>query len=85
MSSTIAIRPETPETINSLADAVFPAMAMLAGMKLDVFTPLKNGPLTTDEIAVEIGVPPRRNSMQLPRFGWSGEDDDNIIHRPMKP
>ena len=57
MSSTIAIR---PETIDSLADAVFPAMAMLAGMKLDLFTPLKNGPLTTDEIASEIGVPSRQ-------------------------
>ncbi len=60
MSSTIATRPETPETINGLADAVFPAMAMLAGMKLDVFTPLKKGPLTIDEIAAEIGVPPRQ-------------------------
>ena len=60
MSSTTAIRPETPDTINSLADAVFPAMAMLAGMKLDLFTPLKNGPLTTGEIAAEIGVPPRQ-------------------------
>ena len=57
MSSTTAIR---PETIDSLADAVFPAMAMLAGMKLDLFTPLKNGPLTAGEIAAEIGVPPRQ-------------------------
>ncbi|PKB71971.1 MAG: hypothetical protein BZY87_02755 [SAR202 cluster bacterium Io17-Chloro-G6] len=57
MSSLTAIK---PETINSLADAIFPAMAMLAGMKLDVFTPLKNGPLSTGEIAAEIGVPPRQ-------------------------
>ena len=60
MSSATAIRAENPEIINSLADAVFPAMAMLAGMKLDVFTPLKDGPLTTGEIAAEIGVPPRQ-------------------------
>ncbi len=60
MSSTTAIRPETPVTIDGLADAVFPAMAMLAGMKLDLFTPMKNGPLTTDEIAAEIGVPHRQ-------------------------
>ena len=60
MSSTTAVRPETPETINRLADAVFPAMAMLAGMKLDLFTSLKNGPLNTSEIAAEIGVPPRQ-------------------------
>ncbi len=57
MSSTTAIR---PETIDSLADAVFPAMAMLAGMKLDLFTPLKNGPLTTEEIADQLRVPPRQ-------------------------
>ena len=57
MSSTKSIR---SETIDSLADSVFPAMAMLAGMKLDVFTPLKDGPLTTDEIATEIGAPPRQ-------------------------
>ncbi len=57
MSSNTAIR---PETIDNLADAIFPAMAMLAGMKLDLFTPLKNGPLTTDEIATEIGVPSRQ-------------------------
>ena len=31
-------------------------MAMLAGMKLDVFTPLKDGPLTSTEIAGTIGV-----------------------------
>ena len=57
MSSAIAIR---PETIDGLADAVFPAMAMLAGMKLDLFTPLENGSLTTGEIAGEIGVPSRQ-------------------------
>ena len=57
MTSTAAI---TPEIINHLADGVSLAMAMLAGMKLDIFTPLNNGPLTTEEIAVEIGVQPRR-------------------------
>lgn len=57
MSSATAFR---PEIIGRLADAVFPAMAMLAGMKLDLFTPLKNGPLTTEEIAGELGVPPRQ-------------------------
>ncbi len=36
--------------------AVYPAMAMLAGMQLDVFTPLKDGPLTSTEIAGAIGV-----------------------------
>jgi 2-polyprenyl-3-methyl-5-hydroxy-6-metoxy-1,4-benzoquinol methylase len=35
-------------------------MAMLAGMKLDVFTPLKDGPLTSTEIAGTIGVNPAK-------------------------
>jgi hypothetical protein len=51
---------ERPHTIDGLAYAVFPAMAMLAGMKLDVFTPLRNGPLTVNEIAAETCVPPRQ-------------------------
>ncbi len=46
--------------IHSLADGVFAAMAMLAGMKLDVFTQLNNGPMTTQEIADEIEVPLRQ-------------------------
>ncbi len=57
MSSTIA---SEPEIIHSLADGVFAGMAMLAGMKLDVFTQLNNGPLTTQEIADEIEVPLRQ-------------------------
>ena len=57
MSSTTATR---AETIESLAEDVFPGMAMLAGMQLDLFTPLKNGPMTPGEIAAEIGVPPRQ-------------------------
>ena len=57
MSSTTTVG---PETINALADAVYPAMAMLAGMKLDLFTPLRNGLLTTEEIAGELGLPPRQ-------------------------
>jgi predicted O-methyltransferase YrrM len=36
--------------------AVYPAMAMLAGMQLDVFTPLKDGPLSSTEIAEAIHV-----------------------------
>jgi len=40
--------------------AIYPAMAMLAGMQLDVFTPLKDGPLTGAEVATAIGVDPTR-------------------------
>ena len=57
MTRATAVR---PEIIDGLADAVFPAMAMLAGMKLDLFTPLSSCPLTTEELASKIGVPPRQ-------------------------
>jgi hypothetical protein len=33
-----------PKTIETLADAVYPSFALLAGMELDLFTPLKDGP-----------------------------------------
>src|SRR5262245_40369358 len=40
-----------PTTIQHLASAVYPSFAMLAGMQLDVFTPLKDGPLTPVQLA----------------------------------
>ena len=40
-------------------------MAMLAGMQLDLFTPLKNGPLLATEIAAAVGVNPQRLEVLL--------------------
>ena len=54
-----------PETINKLRSAAEAAFAMLAGMQLDVFTPLKNGSLTAEEIATTIGVAPTRLRLLL--------------------
>lgn len=48
------------ETIERLAVAVYPSFAMLAGMELDVFTTLKDGPLTGRQIAATLGVDPIR-------------------------
>ena len=45
-----------PTTIQHLASAVYPSFAMLAGMQLDVFTPLADGPLTATQLADAIGV-----------------------------
>jgi SAM-dependent methyltransferase len=45
-----------PTTIQQLASAVYPSFAMLAGMQLDVFTPLKDGPLTAVQLAEVLGV-----------------------------
>ena len=45
-----------PDTVNKLRFAADAAFAMLAGMQLDVFTPLKGGPMTAEDIAHAIGV-----------------------------
>jgi SAM-dependent methyltransferase len=47
-----------PRTILRHQNSIFPPMAMLAGLQLDVFTRLKDGPLTGAEIAAAIGVQP---------------------------
>ncbi len=44
------------ETIDRLRRSVLPALAVLAGMQLDVFTPLKDGPLSAERIAAALGV-----------------------------
>ena len=54
-----------PETINRLRAAADSAFAMLAGMQLDVFTPLKNGAMTAEQIAATIGVAPQRLRLLL--------------------
>ena len=39
------------ETIEKLVAAVFPSFATLAGMQLDLFAPLKDGPKSVAELA----------------------------------
>src|SRR6266511_6268144 len=48
--------PPEPRTIEKLAVAVFPSLAMLAGMQLDVFTPLYDGPMSAEQLAAVLGV-----------------------------
>ena len=45
-----------PETIEKLANGVYPAFAMLAGMQLDLFTPLKDGRMYAAQLADTLGV-----------------------------
>lgn len=45
-----------PENITRLLDAVYPSFALLAGMELDLFTQLGNGPLTAEQLANGINV-----------------------------
>ncbi|MTI85686.1 MAG: hypothetical protein FH756_17760 [Firmicutes bacterium] len=45
-----------PSNIMRNVHAVFPAFSMLAGMQLDVFTPLKDGPMEARTLAVALDV-----------------------------
>ena len=45
-----------PETITHLQQSVDSGLAMLAGMQLDVFTPLKAGPMTLEQVATALDV-----------------------------
>ena len=47
--------PPEPKIIQKLVD-VYPSFALLAGMQLDLFTPLKAGPMGPEQIANVIGV-----------------------------
>lgn len=52
--------PPQPNTIEKLQWAVWPSIAMLAGMQLDIFTPLKDGPRNAEQVADAIGVSPTK-------------------------
>ena len=54
-----------PDTIDKLRFAADAAFAMLAGMQLDVFTPLRAGSKSAEEIASAIGVGPARLRLLL--------------------
>lgn len=74
-----------PETINKLIFAADAAFAMLAGMQLDVFTPLKAGPKTADEIARASGVGPARLRLllySLVAAGLLNEQDGRFSNTP---
>ena len=47
---------QPPEVITRLSESVYSPFAMLAGMQLDLFTPLEDGPLSAGEIADTLGV-----------------------------
>ena len=49
-----------PQTIQKLGSAAFPAFAMVAGMQLDLFTPLGAGPMDAERLSGALGVEPAR-------------------------
>ena len=48
--------PPQPITIWRLQRALYPSFALLAGIQLDLFTPLTDGPMTAEQVAVGLGV-----------------------------
>jgi len=54
-----------PETVSKLRFAVDAGFAMLSGMQLDLFTPLKARPMTAEELAAALGVSPARLRLLL--------------------
>ena len=74
-----------PDTINALRFGVDSALAMLAGMQLEVFTPLQHGAMTTEEIANAIGVAPTRLPLLLYALvaaGLLNEQDGRFSNTP---
>jgi len=55
MNSATLERPEE-NPIEKIATAVYSPFAMLAGMQLDLFTSLKDGPMSAEQIAEALGV-----------------------------
>ncbi len=54
MAGTPSSSPLRPDTIEGLESNAFSALVMLAGMQLDVFTTLEDGPKTADEVAAAL-------------------------------
>lgn len=74
-----------PDTINKLRFAADAAFALLAGMQLDVFTPLQAGPKTAEDIARAIGVGPTRLRLLLYSLVAAGlltEQDGRFSNTP---
>jgi SAM-dependent methyltransferase len=46
----------SPTTLEELEWAVWPSFALLAGIRLDLFTPLKDGPLSVEQLAGKLAV-----------------------------
>jgi 2-polyprenyl-3-methyl-5-hydroxy-6-metoxy-1,4-benzoquinol methylase len=74
-----------PDTVNRLIFAADAAFAMLAGMQLDLFTPLKGRSMTAEDIAQAIGVSPARLRLLLYALvaaGLLSEKDGHFSNTP---
>ena len=58
-----------------------PSFAMVVGMQLDVFTPLKDGPLSVEHLATALAVPPRNLALQEQSPSCRARDDPKCSWR----
>lgn len=75
----------TPDSLRRYSTAVFPRFALLAGMQLDIFTQLKDGPIRPDEIARSLKVDagrPRRLLYGLVRTGLITTENGSFANSP---
>ena len=54
-----------PKTIEALSQAAYPSFALQAGMELDIFTPLGDGPLDAAAVAKSAGTDPAKTNHLL--------------------
>jgi hypothetical protein len=74
-----------PDAINALRYGADASFAMLAGMQLEVFTPLQHGPMTAEQIAEAIGIAPTRLPLLLYALVAAGlltEQDGQFANTP---
>lgn len=74
-----------PVTIRSLAEGVYAPMAMKAAMQLDLFSPLKDGPMTGEALAELLDIKPARFKLLLYALVAAGlltVDDGRFANTP---
>jgi SAM-dependent methyltransferase len=71
------------QTIQDLINGVYPGLALLAGMQLDVFTPLNKQPMTAEELAQALDVGPTKLRPLLDNLVVAGlltQDDERYAN-----
>jgi tRNA A58 N-methylase Trm61 len=77
--------PILPKTIEALAEAPYASFGLLAGMELDLFTPLKDGPLDAEAIAIAARTDPAKTVHllhALVAIGMMRFDGDRFSNTP---
>jgi hypothetical protein len=67
----------SPRQLARLTTGVFQSYALLAGMQLDLFSYLQDGPLTPAELAALSGLPTTRLARLLQALAWAGMLTEN--------